>query len=343
MRSRLISFAKRNRGVQQVGRLLDTLVPSPGRLCTVLTFHRIDTHERELYPGLAGLDAASFERFIDQLVERWKPIAVGELLGALSDEHRLPERSVLVTFDDAYRDFAEVAWPIMRARGVPVVLFVPTAHPDDPARQFWWDELYAALAATRPSDWRAIAIDASSPDEAFRSVRDEIKAMPHTEAVRTIREMVTELRTRASVPTPPAVERVLRWSELRALASQGVTLAPHSRTHPMLDQLEPDQLDPEVRGSLEDMHRHLGRDCVTPVFAYPAGGHDPRVHDAVRRAGYAAAFTTTRGLVDVGRSDPYRLPRLNVGRESSFGTVAAEASVRRLQTSRRSAPRDGLG
>lgn len=343
MRARLTSAAKRSRAVQQLGRLLDSTVPASDRSCTVLTFHRIDTHEPDLYPGLAGLDAASFERFVDELVERWRPVAVTELVAAIAGEHRLGERSVVVTFDDAYRDFAEVAWPILRARGVPVVLFVPTAYPDDPARRFWWDELYAALAATGPAEWRAIELAGETPDEAFRSVRDEIKSMPHADAMRTVRTMVDGLGVATTDRPDAPVERVLRWDELRVLAAEGVTLAPHSRTHPMLDQLAPDELDPEVRGSLDDMHRQLGPDLVVPVFAYPAGGHDPRVRDAVRRAGYDAAFTTERGLVDVDRSDPFRLPRLNVGRGSSVGIVAAEAAARRLRRPTRDAPPERLG
>ena len=111
----------------------------------------------------------------------------------------------------------------------------------------------------------------------------------------------------------------------------------------MLDQLQPDELDPEVRGSLDDMHQRLGSDLVAPVFAYPAGGHDPRVRDAVRRAGYEAAFTTERGLVDIRHSDRFRLPRLNVGRGSSLGVVAAEAAVRRLRRPTRDAARERLG
>lgn len=111
----------------------------------------------------------------------------------------------------------------------------------------------------------------------------------------------------------------------------------------MLDQLEPDELDPEVRGSFDDMQQQLGPELVAPVFAYPAGGHDPRVREAVRRAGYAAAFTTDRGLVDVADGDPFRLPRLNVGRGSSVGIVAAEAAVRRLRRPTRHASRGRLG
>src|SRR6266480_1595331 len=39
-----------------------------------------------------------------------------------------PRRGAILTFDDAYADFATAAWPLLRARGYPAALMVPTAH-----------------------------------------------------------------------------------------------------------------------------------------------------------------------------------------------------------------------
>lgn len=343
MRSRLVAKAKRSRVVHRVGQMLDAVVPAPAGLCAVLTFHRLETHEPDLYPGLAGLDESEFEQFVAGLADRFRPIGVRDLTEAMFGRTGLPARSVLVTFDDAYRDFAEVAWPILRAHGVPALLFVPTSYPDHPEREFWWDELYSAIAVSAPQDWRRVGIAAETPDSAFRSVRDGIKSMPHEEATRFVREAVGELRGVDRQVATPIRPRVLGWSEISELVEDGLSVAPHSRTHPMLDQLSQDQLDDEVAGSMFDLGEHIGADRVEPVFAYPAGGHDPAVREAVGRAGFTAAFTTERGLVDLERSDPLRLPRLNIGRGTSVGTVATEVAVRRARILARRVPRGRPG
>lgn len=48
------------------------------------------------------------------------------------------------------------------------------------------------------------------------------------------------------------------------------------------------------------------------AFAYPFGAYDPQVIDLLREVGYSYAFTTVGGAAAAG-SDPYRLPRINVG------------------------------
>lgn len=55
----------------------------------------------------------------------------------------LPGNRVILTFDDAYRDFAEHAWPLLKQYGFQAVVFAPTGHVGDAAR---WDERYGAAA-----------------------------------------------------------------------------------------------------------------------------------------------------------------------------------------------------
>jgi peptidoglycan/xylan/chitin deacetylase (PgdA/CDA1 family) len=201
---------------------------------------------------------------------------------------------------------------------MPVTLFVPTAYPGDPARRFWWDRLSHAL---RTSGQRVLMVegvrhdlgDESSRLATFRRLRALVKATAHDRAMAMVDDWC------AMLGLPDAPSSVLDWTALRALAAEGVTIAAHSRTHPLLTRLDTDALPDEIGGSRDDLERELG--SVPTAFAYPSGDHDEAVVSATGRLGFEMAFTTERGLVDLRHVEPLRLRRINVGGATSIAAL----------------------
>jgi len=118
---------------------------------------------------------------------------------------------------------------------------------------------------------------------------------------------------------------VLDWDELRQLAAEGVTLAPHTRDHPLLDRVDLERAEAEITGSLEDLERETGS-VASParVLAYPSGAHGGSAVEAARRAGMTLAMTTKRGGNDLRRADRLRLRRINVGGRASVPLIRAQ-------------------
>jgi peptidoglycan/xylan/chitin deacetylase (PgdA/CDA1 family) len=255
---------------------------------------------------------------------------------------------VLVTVDDAYADFDEHGWPIFRRHGVPVVLFVPTAFPADPATAFWWDRLHAALRAAGRAGVDRISTPMLGPIElgtrsaaASERLRAHFKAMPHDAMTVALDELIAAIgrRTSGSPLTREVGRAILDWDALRRLAREGVALAPHGRSHAFLDRVDPTALAAEVAGSRRDLERETG--SALPLFAYPSGQYDETAVAAVAAAGFAAAFTTRRGTNDLRSTDPLLLRRINVGGRSTVGLLRAQlapttvrlgTAVRRWQT-----------
>ena len=100
-------------------------------------------------------------------------------------------------------------------------------------------------------------------------------------------------------------------AELQQCARAGLTLAAHTRTHASLPALSGPALDDEVAGSRAELEDLAG--APVDLFAYPFGHHDPQVRDAVRAAGFSAAYTFLNGRL-TGSEDPLRLPRFTMGR-----------------------------
>ncbi len=103
-------------------------------------------------------------------------------------------------------------------------------------------------------------------------------------------------------------------SELRKLASEGVEIGAHSRTHPSLPHLAPEILVGEISGSADDLVK-MGQ-ARPRMFAYPYGEHAEAVTRIVEESGYEAAFTVEPGYVRP-RKDAFVVPRIEILREDT--------------------------
>lgn len=290
----------------------------PADRLVVLTYHRVApaTERIDLHPGLLGPDAAGFRAQAEHLARHASVVDLATVLAAVDGDRRLPPRSVMFTFDDAYEDVARHAWPTLRTLGLPAVMFVPTAAPGD-RPSWWWDRLHAAIAlGRRPSRLETpvgtLRLDTpAGRASAFGALRHHVKTLAPDAALEFVDAVVDDL------DGPDGPSPVIGWEELRRMSAEGMTLAPHSRTHAILTTLDDDRLREELTVPFEDLRREVG--AAPPVLAYPSGIHDERVRTAARAAGYRLAFTTARGAIpSLRRMDPLALPRVNVGSRTNL-------------------------
>lgn len=104
-------------------------------------------------------------------------------------------------------------------------------------------------------------------------------------------------------------EPLADWDALELLEQSGVWIGSHTRTHPVLAEVEAPRLVDELEGAADELRRRLA--SPTALLAYPHGRHDPAVRRAAASAGYAAAFTTSPGL-NTAATDPLALHRVGV-------------------------------
>lgn len=310
---------------RKVVALLDQSGGERPNLLRVLTYHRVDTPQARpwLDPVLISASPELFDVQMKYLSANYQPISIFDVLDALERKAHviLPPRAVLVTFDDAYQDFEQHAWPVLKRYQIPVTLFVPTAFPDHPERLFWWDRLFHALHSTVKSeiDTPIGNLAISTGLECSRAnlrLKNYIKSLPNEVAIALVDNIEQQLKV--SLHT----NCVLGWNELRKLAQEGVTLAPHTQTHPIMNHIPPGAMQNEALDSLHDLQREIGE--TVPVFAYPSGFHNAEVVSAVRAAGFKLAFTTERGINTLGRDDPLQLQRINVGAQTTLPILRAQ-------------------
>lgn len=117
--------------------------------------------------------------------------------------------------------------------------------------------------------------------------------------------------------------RNLTWDDLRTLQREGMEIACHSMSHPLLTKRRKgeskddyrERLRMEIVQSKAKLESRLG--APIRYFAYPYGAYNAEVREIVKEAGYQAAFSASDGMVS-DDADLLALPRIVVQR--SYGT-----------------------
>ncbi len=190
---------------------------------------------------------------------------------------------VVLTFDDAPTDMFTTTLPILRRHQLPATVFVATGLVGQPDA-FWWNRLFRLPNAG--CSWQS-----------FRMLDESQR-----------RQVLDGAATAPGIGDDGA--GAMTWDQLAQLDASGlITLGAHTVTHPVLAALEPGPMLEEVTASRDTLkaYRSFGN-----VFAYPYG--DPAAIsaaaiDAVRQAGFAAAFTGTATAL-AGNEDPMLLGRV---------------------------------
>jgi peptidoglycan/xylan/chitin deacetylase (PgdA/CDA1 family) len=122
-----------------------------------------------MYHSIAHTTNARYARFalapellreqLDALVDGgWTTLTASEYAAARCTGRPIPARSVVLTFDDGFTDFATVALPMLRDRGLTATLYVPTGLVGDTSRWMTHER-----ETERPLlDWRELAEIADS-------------------------------------------------------------------------------------------------------------------------------------------------------------------------------------
>lgn len=285
----------------------------------VLTYHRVDDPERDedLDPALVSATPDDFRKEMEHVRRWYHPVPLGEVLAAFRDGAPLPPRAVHVTFDDAYRDFRDTAWPILRELEIPVTVFVATAYPQDQGRSFWWDRLHRARRRGTSEEWRREvrrvgAVHGVGGGEVALDVRELLRHLPHDQMEELVDAACREAGVDVNGHSRPTV---LDWEELRELANEGVSFGAHTRHHVALSHVDEERARLEIRGSLEDLERELGRGPRS--LSYPYGVCNSTTARLAAEVGCDLAFTCEDGLNEPGRDEPLRLRRTNITRRTS--------------------------
>jgi peptidoglycan/xylan/chitin deacetylase (PgdA/CDA1 family) len=263
------------------------------------------------------------------------------LSGALLDGN-LPDKAVVVTFDDGYADNLYDAKPLLERHDISATIFLPSGLIGGD-REFWWDELdrlllqpgelqddrlhlhlngnsyrwelgeairYPREEFRRHRRWRAWEEPPTSRHSLYKSLWELLLPMVERDRWKIL-DQVREWS--GAQPAPRTSHRLLTVEEVGTLAQEElIEIGAHTVTHPTLSALSVEAQRSEILQSKADLEQIVGRPVST--FAYPFGrrsDYDSRSVGLVAHSGFTCACCNFPGRVELS-SDRFELPRLLV-------------------------------
>ena len=107
----------------------------PKARVAVLAYHKVGRPSASASVTWYYISEEIFERQLHWIAESgWEVIDAARFLQGLDDPGSLPDRSVLLTFDDGYQSILHCALPYLNSFGFPAIIFVPTGLVGDVSR-----------------------------------------------------------------------------------------------------------------------------------------------------------------------------------------------------------------
>jgi len=92
-----------------------------------INYHYIRENYNEPYPSIFGVKPQQFSDRLDQIGQYADFLSIDDLVEIIEGRKRKPKNSVVITFDDGFREQYELAWPILKKKGIPAIFFINTS------------------------------------------------------------------------------------------------------------------------------------------------------------------------------------------------------------------------
>jgi peptidoglycan/xylan/chitin deacetylase (PgdA/CDA1 family) len=327
------------RGIGRVKQVYRRMKSRYVPIVLILLYHRVAVLPTD--PQLLTVAPEHFAEHLEILSSHAYPIPLRQLVNGLK-EGNIPNRGVVVTFDDGYVDNLECAKPILERYGIPATVFV-SAGEAGKDRPYWWDELEALLLRSgklpetlqlkvngdimawelgetavyheqdywKNRGWNIIEKNDPSPRHSiYRSLCQLLRTLPSEEQQKILEDLSTWAGDQ-----PLDCDDYLRLapSEIKSLAKGGlVEIGAHTVTHPVLSLLSYADQKTEIQQNKQMLENILGYPVTS--FAYPYGTKTDYTIETiamVRKAGFTCACSNFPEVIWNG-ADPFQLPRIIV-------------------------------
>jgi peptidoglycan/xylan/chitin deacetylase (PgdA/CDA1 family) len=241
---------------------------------------------------------------------------------------------VVVTFDDGYKDNYTNAYPILKKYGLPATIFL-TADSIGTDKLPWWDKVAYIVKQTGKekveleSNGKIHKFVLAGSGEKKKACKEIIELMKTVEDYEkdNLMKALQDYCTDVTSDDLSGQTFMLSWEEVQEMSNNGIEFGAHSCTHPILPNLQLNEMREEVIASKKKIEDKLSK--TVEFFAYPNGNYNVMCREIVEESGFLGACSYQYGTNNL-KIDIYTLKRIAVNYEDHLNMFMAKLILPKL-------------
>jgi peptidoglycan/xylan/chitin deacetylase (PgdA/CDA1 family) len=303
------------------------------RRVNIVMYHYVRDLTHSRYPDIKGLDIKLFRKQIEFFkTNDYKFISPQLFTQAINNNDNLPDKSVLLTFDDGYIDHYTCVFPILKEQGITAVFSMPgkiiAEH-----KVLDVNKIHFLLAAVKIKEllqttfeqldyYRGCEFSYPTNQELFTKLAHPgrfdpaevifIKRLLQVELPEKLRNLITDELFRRFISLNEetfARELYMSLDQVRLMQREGMCFGYHGYDHCWMNKLDVDALITDIDRALDVFFGVIDRNSW--ICCYPYGSYNDSVIEIAKRKGAIWGIGTEVDVADILAADPFKLPRLD--------------------------------
>ncbi len=294
-------------------------------------YHYVRPIRESPYPKIKGLELEGFVRQLKYFRNNFKIITATQLLDCIYNNSKLPEDSIVLTFDDGFRDHYLHVFPVLKKLGVQG-LFFPPAKPIEEHSVLDVHKIHFILANhenTQNILYNIFSLieqygrefDLEKPEEYYRKLAIPnrfdtgdiifIKRILQRELPKKLRNDIVDYLFKNYVSHNEddfSKNLYLSYEEITEMKENDMYFGSHGYSHEWLSNLDDDELELELN-LCSKFYSKINNNKNSWIMCYPYGNYDRRIIEKIMVLGYKAGLTSEVGDAELDKINAYTLKR----------------------------------